>query len=164
LTRPLILALMLTVQVAGATPVGHWSVANVPDISAVIDQAIAPMNFLFRPIARSRLRKTNLVYQHILVSRTASEFIVQFDDRPVMRMPADGTPVTWTRDDGEKLTLAAHQAGEDLEQTFTAGDGQRTNVFHVDPGARLLRLQVTVSSPRLPGPVAYTIDYQPSAD
>lgn len=142
------------------TPVGTWTLASAPDIPAAIDAATAPMNFLVRPFARSRLRKTNLLYPRILVARNGAEFIIQYAERQPIHIPADGSPVFWNREDGEKLILTAHLVGDDLEQTFKAEDGERTNLFHVDPGSRILKFQVTVRSGRLPGPLTYTIDYR----
>ncbi len=78
-----------------------------------------------------------------------------------MRLPADGTPVDWIRDDGEKMKMTAHMDGENLEQTFQADDGQRTNRFHVDPATHHLVMGVTVTSGRLPGPLTYQVEYQP---
>ncbi|MGA2079344.1 MAG: hypothetical protein ABSH53_01830 [Holophaga sp.] len=158
----MMLPILATLPLAGAAPLGSWSVASAPDLQAVIDQATAPMNFLTRPIARSRLRNTNVVFRRIQVARTGAEVTITFDDRQPMSMPLDGTPVAWTREDGEKMTVAARLDGDDLEQTFTAHDGQRVNHFHVDPDTRTLRFQVTVRSGRLPGPVAYTVDYRPA--
>ena len=160
--RSLILTLLAVLPLAGATPDGSWSVANAPDLQAVIDQATAPMNFLTRPIARSRLRSVNVVFRRIQVVRASGEVSITFDDRQPIHMPLDGTPVPWTREDGEKMTVAARMDGDDLEQTFFAHDGERVNHFHVDPASRTLRFQVTVRSGRLPGPVAYTVDYRPA--
>ncbi len=160
MTRPLLLTFLLAAPLAAVTPVGNWTLASAPDIPAAIDAATAPMNFLFRPFARSRLRKTNLLYPRILVDRQGTEFIIQYGERQPIHIPADGSPVIWAREDGEKLTLTAHLAGDDLEQTFKAGDGERINLFHVDPASHTLKFQVTVRSPRLPGPLSYTIDYR----
>jgi hypothetical protein len=75
-------------------------------------------------------------------------------------MPADGSPVPWTREDGEKFLISARLEQGDLIQSYRAEDGERVNVLHVDPATRTLTLAVTVTSPRLPRPVSYTMAYR----
>lgn len=162
MARSMIRSLLVTVPLGALPPVGHWSLCSAPDVQAAIARTIAPMNFLTRPFARSRLTGTNVIYRQLAVSRTAQEITIQYEDRPEMRMPADGTPVAWTRNDGEKMAMRARMDGEDLEQTFKAADGQRTNRFHVDPATGHLVMGVTVSSGRLPGPLTYQAEYQPA--
>ena len=70
------LPILATLPLAGAAPLGSWSVASAPDLQAVIDQATAPMNFLTRPIARSRLKATNSVYRTVRIEREAGHRFV----------------------------------------------------------------------------------------
>jgi len=147
-----LLALLLAVQ--PAAPFGSWTLDAAPDLPKVIEAATASMNFITRPIARSRLNKTNEVYQTVRIEREAGTISIQYGQRQPQRMPADGSTVAWTREDGEKAER------DDLVQTYKAEDGERTNVFHVDPDSRILTLKVTVTSPRLPRPVSYAITYR----
>jgi hypothetical protein len=148
---------------AAETPLGVWTLASAPDIPAVIEAATASMNFVIRPIARGRLKKTNPVYRRIRIERSGAEYVFQYDERQIQRVPADGRAVDWKREDGEVLRLSVHPDHDDLVQTYQAKDGERTNLFHLDPAAHTLQLRVTVTSPRLPGPVAYTLAYQPAS-
>ena len=154
----LLLALPLAAQAPG--PFGAWTLASAPDLPRAIDAATAAMNFITRPIARSRLRKTNEVYRTIRIEREAGGLSIQYDQRQPQHMPADGHAVPWTREDGEKLLLSARLDLDDLIQTYKADDGERTTVFHVDAATRTLTLRVTVTSPRLPGPLSYAVTYR----
>ena len=60
-------------------------------VEAAIDTAVASMNFVKRPIARSRLKKTNTPYRRIAITRDANTVSVAFDDQTPISMPADGT-------------------------------------------------------------------------
>jgi len=155
---PLLIALPLAAQPAG--PFGAWTLAKAPDLPKVIEAATEAMNFVTRPIARSRLGKTNSIYQTLRLGREAGAFSIQYDQRQPQIMPADGQAVAWTREDGEELLISARMDRDDLVQTYKAKDGARTNVFHLDPATRILTLQVTVTSPRLPGPLNYAITYR----
>jgi hypothetical protein len=155
---PCLFALLLAAQ--PAAPFGNWTLDSAPDLPRVIEEATASMNFITRPIARSRLNKTNEVYQTVRIEREAGTISIQYGQRQPQRMPADGSPVAWTREDGEKFLISARADRDDLVQTYKAEDGERTNVFHVDPASRILTLNVTVTSPRLPRPVSYAITYR----
>jgi len=141
-------------------PTGSWTLNTAPDLKAVIESATASMNFVVRPIARGRLKKTNDAYKRIQIQRTATETVIQYDDRKAQHMPADGSAVAWTREDGEVFQISAKAAGADLVQTYKGVDGGRSNVFHVDPATGLLSVAVTITSPKLPQPMTYTLTYK----
>ena len=157
LTR--MLSLLLALPLA-AQPVGTWKLATQPDLSKVIEVATAPMNFVVRPIARGRLKKTNTAYERITIARTSAEITIKYDDREPQHMPADGKAVSWKREDGEVFQISAHTNGESLIQTYHAEDGERINQFHLDPKSGVLSLHVTVKSHKLPNPVVYTLTYK----
>lgn len=128
-------------------------------IQKAIEAATADMNFLTRPIARSRLKKTNALAQRIAITRQAETISVRFDQRKPAEMPADGSVVKWTGEDGEQFDVFASTEDGRLVQTFKAGDGQRVNAFRVEDAQRLT-LEVQVTSPRLPKPLTYTVRYR----
>lgn len=131
------------------------------DVSQAIDQAVEKMNFIKRPIARNRLAKTNTPYQSIRIEISASEVEITYDARKPIRMPINGQPIKWTRDDGEVFDVSATFDGGKLLQTYKAEDGVRVNSFSRDAKGSL-HLQVEVSSPQLPQPVKYELVYQPT--
>lgn len=128
-------------------------------IEKAIETAVAKMNFIKRPIARSRLKKANPHYGRIEIARGASDFSVRFDARKPVLMPLDGRSVKWTREDGEQFDVSAKLQGDTLVQTFLAEDGQRTNAFSLGTDGKLL-LRVTLTSPQLPEPVRYQLSYR----
>ncbi len=154
------LPFLLALPLAAQAPLGHWTLAGAPDVPAIIEAATAPMNFVTRPIARSRLRKTNPVYQAIRLERTPGEYVITYDLRAPQHMPANGAAVPWKREDGDKFLISAAADKDDLVQRYKAEDGERTNVFHLDPASRTMTLTVTVTSAKLPRPVVYTITYK----
>lgn len=128
-------------------------------IEAAIETAVAKMNFITRPIARSRLKKTNPAYERIVIERTPAVIRVQFDDRKPIEMPADGSSVKWTRDDGEVFDVSAEPGEEELRQTFKAEDGERINTFSANAAGQMT-METQVSSPQLKAPVIYTLLYE----
>lgn len=119
------------------------------------------MNFALRPIARGRLKRTNRPYQKVVIRYTPAQVSIATDARAPIQTPANGTPVDWTRpEDGEKLRVSTEWENGRIEQTFQAKDGRRVNSYSITPDGRVMSLQVTVTSPRLPKPVSYTLRYR----
>jgi hypothetical protein len=50
-----------------------------------------------------------------------------------------------------------------LTQTFKSEEGERVNEFHLQPDGTL-SLDVTVTSPKLPAPVKYTLQFRRESD
>jgi len=151
--------LLLGPALAAQAPLGTWTLEKAPDIEAAIETAVKEASFIVRPIARGRLRKTNPAYKRVKVERAGESFSVTYDERAPQVMPASGVPVKWKREDGDVFDISMRPQGADLLQTYKAEDGQRTNVFHVDPATGRLSLTVTVTSTKLPKPVVYTLTY-----
>jgi hypothetical protein len=128
-------------------------------IEAAIEAGILKMNFITRPVARSRLKKANSPHRKVEITRTQDEIGVSFDGNKPVRMPADGKTIKWTRDDGEVLDVAGNWTGDQLVQSFTAADGQRINTFTISPDGSTLTLQVELKSPRLPAPIGYVLSF-----
>ena len=159
--KPL-LALILAVPLAAqpAALFRTWTLASAPDMTKVIEDATATMNFITRPIARSRLAKTNAVEPTIRIDPEPGGVAIQYGERQPQHLTADGRTAEWTREDGEKLLVSARMDADGLVQVYKAADGERTNAFQVDGAGRILTLKVTVTSPRLPGPVSYVLTYR----
>lgn len=129
------------------------------DVNRAIEQAVARMNFITRPIARGRLKRTNQPYQRILIQHTQGQVSITTDQRAPIRTPANGTPIKWRREDGEMFDVSTEWENGSLEQTFAAEDGRRVNSFSVSPDGRTLTMEVTVTSPRLSQPLRYRLVY-----
>lgn len=136
---------------------GTWTFnAQASDnVNQQIDRAVQRMNFVTRPIARGRLRRTNQPYQRLVISYTPQQVTTTFDQRAAISSPGNGTPIKWTREDGEVLDLSTEWENGRLKQTFRAEDGQRVNTYSVSADGNTLTIDVTVTSPRLPQPLTY---------
>ncbi|HEY7642579.1 MAG TPA: hypothetical protein VH814_22790 [Steroidobacteraceae bacterium] len=132
---------------------------NGAAIGTAIETAIEKMNFIKRPIARSRLKKTNAAHHRVTIGLTAQEISVAFDNAQPVRMPADGSTAKWTREDGEVFDVSARWTNDRLVQSFKAPDGERINTFALGSEGRALEVQVEVRSPQLPEPVRYALTF-----
>lgn len=137
-----------------------YDAASSDNINQAIESAVARMNFITRPIARGRLRKTNEAYRTIRLSFTPAQITVITDSRAPIVSPASGSAIKWTREDGEVLDVATAWRGAAIEQSFTAEDGKRVNTYSVSADGSVLTMQVTITSPRLAAPLRYNLRYR----
>jgi hypothetical protein len=162
----LLLATVPAVQAQSAAFESSFSLvpAQSDDINSAIDRAVAGLNFAFRPIARSRLRRSNAPYATVSIERRGAELAIGLDSGDAIVTPASGTPVRWRRPDGEELQVSTAWEGGRLRQSFVAEDGRRDNLYSLSEDGRRLTMEVTVSSPRLREPLRYRLVYRRSAD
>lgn len=131
------------------------------DIDKAIKATVEGMNFIAKPIARKRLRETNIPpYQRIIISYTQAEVSITTDQRAPIRTPVKGTPVDWRREDGEKLKVSTVWENGKLRQTFKGEEGQRVNLYSITADEETLTMQVSVTSPKLPRPLTYKVVYK----
>ncbi|MGN6187120.1 MAG: hypothetical protein ACTHQM_26075 [Thermoanaerobaculia bacterium] len=155
----LVLLLLTTTAFAESPLAGHWTLdrAKSSDVNAAIEKSIAKMNFIARPIARGRLRKTNPVYPNAAFSFTSDAARVTAGAN-TLTLPLSGASITWNRD-GEKIRVSGRLTNESTYvETFDASDGHRTNTFTASGDE--LRLHVTVTASRLPSPLTYTLVFR----
>ena len=128
------------------------------NVNQAIEAAVARMNFVTRPIARGRLRKTNTAYERLVISFPTSQVSIQFDARNAIVTNANGTPIKWRREDGEEFDVSTEWENGRLEQTFAAEDGRRVNEYTLSADGTLT-MNVTITSPRLASPLRYKLVY-----
>ena len=147
---------------------GAWTLdrEQSDDVDAKINTSIARMNIIVRQVARPRLRSTNIPYPRLIFS-FGENVGVDMPGYPSVASPANGQPVFWHRRTGLPCTemirscMVVTTTWEDraLVQTFRSEDGDRQNVFTVSPDGARLTMAVTLTSPRLPAPLAYRLVY-----
>jgi hypothetical protein len=126
-------------------------------IKAAIDQAAKEINFVVRPIARSRLNKTNPVITTVDIGREGNLITVALNTgKPTMTEPGK-PPVKWTRDDGETFDVSTAWHGAALAQTFSSADGKRENRYSLSADGATLTMRVTLTSEQLKAPMQYEL-------
>ena len=130
------------------------------NVDKAIAAAVKDMNFITRPIARGRLQKTNQPYQQVAIATSGANTVVTIDKLPPREAPSDGTPVDWTRADGEKFKLSMMWDGAQLVESFKAEDGQRVNTYALSPDGSTMTMNVKITSPRLPKPLTYKLVFK----
>ena len=154
-----LVALGPTVARAQAQLNGTWTLnrQQSDNVAATIEGAIRRMNFVVRPVARGRLRKTNVAYERLVIGTTENRVNVTYDERAPVITPANGATVKWRREDGEEFDVSTQWENGRLEQIFRTSGGHRVNVYTVSGDGRTLTMDVTLTSPRLASPLRYKL-------
>ena len=143
---------------------GHFRVAEGDDVlqprlAAAIEHAIEPMNFIARPIARSRLRSVVYYCQRYEMALDAQTVHVACDDRPRIDRRLDNSegPVAGLQSGPVDVKV---QVGADTVELVIAGaDGTRNTTYRFGDD-RTLEVSVKVVSPSLERPVTWRVVYR----
>jgi hypothetical protein len=128
-------------------------------IKTAIDGAAKEFNFLLRPIARSRLTKTNPNITRVAIMRIDDDITIQVGtSKPATARP-NGTAVKWSRNN-EQFDLALVWEGMILMQSFTAPDGKRCDRYALSRDGNSLALDVTITSDDLKQPMKYSLVFK----
>jgi hypothetical protein len=127
-------------------------------LGAAIEHAIEPMNFVARPIARSRLQRPVYHCKRYELALDAETVHVACDDRPRVDRRLDNSEGPITGLDAEPLDVRVTTGADTVQMVFTSADGKRTTTYHFgDEGA--LEVSVKVESSSLERPVAWKVLY-----
>lgn len=126
-----------------------------------IEAVVADMNFIARPIARKRLRESNLPSAELHLVFSDDEITIARPGRPTVSAPLDGSMVVWKSPDGDEFEVRHRLVGDHrLVQEFV-GDGNRSeNIFALDPDGSRLTVQTTITADRLPETLRFSMSYR----
>ena len=117
------------------------------------------MNFLLRPIARSRLQRPVYYCKHYELALDTETVHVACDDRPRLDRRLDNSEGPATGLAAEPLDVHVSTGADTVQIEFTAADGTRTTTFLFgDAGA--LEVSVNVASSSLERPIAWKVLYR----
>jgi hypothetical protein len=132
---------------------------NQAMIETAIDRTVAPLIIIAQPIARSRLRAANPVFHAIAIRFTEGQ--IEVDANPMtVRTRDDGTEGSAIGLNNRPNHVMQRMQNDQLLQNMWTEEGARHTVFHASPDGRLLRVHVTITSPRLSVPLDYEMVYR----
>jgi hypothetical protein len=143
-------------------PSGSYTYTLLPDssddIKKAVNQTVEHMSFITRPVARGRLNKTNPTPQIVHVVVSADTFSVTLDNGNPVATPFNGDSVPYhSLITNEDYKARYDPVADTASQAIASKDGVRRNTFMFLDGGQRLRIHVTVTSPRLPGPLNYEL-------
>lgn len=169
-----LLALVLILPAAASAQDGTWTFKLATNqsqatkkIHAGIEDAISEMNFVIRPVGRSRLKGTNKPCKKLSFEIQGEKISIQCDSDKKFTTKSDGTiKRNVLGSDGESrydLSQEVKSKGDKtvITQIFRAEDGRRTTVYVYDPSEKSMTMRVKVESPKLePKSLRYKLPYK----
>jgi hypothetical protein len=108
-------------------------------IKKAVDEGAAQINFLLRPIARSRLKKTNPNITRVAIARAGDDITIALGTSKPSTARPGGPTIKWS--------------------TFIAPDGKRVNRYTLSSDGNTLSLEIALTSDMLKKPVEYTLAF-----
>lgn len=130
-----------------------------------VERAVAPLNFVVRSVARRRLLAVNQPSARVEISVRGDSVIIRYANQPELRAHRRGATRQWKNTAGESLAVevqapsTAADAEPLLYERYIAEDGTRENRWFLDAATGRARLEVTITSPRLPSPMRLELNY-----
>lgn len=134
-------------------------------LRAAVEEAVANMNFVLRPVARRRLLAVNQPSARVDIVLRGDSLFLQYSNQPELRAQRRGAPRPWKNAAGESIVVEVHAPASAapseplLRERYTADDGTRENRWRLDPASGRARLDVVITSPRLPTPMRLQLTY-----
>lgn len=128
-----------------------------------IDETVASMTRILRPIARPRLNAVTKPYPRITLTikdRTLTFARPASAQVPDTTAALDGTSAPWTGDDGKAYQASFTETPEGLlKQVIHASDGGREQIFALSADGQTLTVTVTITSGKFNVPLTYKLTY-----
>lgn len=142
--------------------VGRYSIAGmasqVAGRDAAIEDVIAEMNVVLRPIARMKLREGNPVAGKLTIEREGDTVLIAFDGL-VRKAKLDGSSTQVVGIQGDDLSYRVQVLDPGLRQVFRGDRGGRTNRLRRRSSGKIV-INVTMTSGRLPKALKYRLTYR----
>ena len=133
-------------------------------IAEVVERTVRQFNFLIRPIARSRLQRTQVPFPSIEFQHRADKaFVIAHENGTKVVHQRIGPSANAVAPDGTAIRVRLN-AGPPLREIYESGEGQRENTYELSDDGRRLTVQVFIMSPRLREPLRYRLVYERASD
>ncbi len=125
-----------------------------------IDRSVEGFFFAVRSMARAKVADRTRIMPTCKFEFSGGNIRSTVPGHAVAISPQNGAPAPYRVDD-DAIVLSQRFDGQRLVQVFRADEGgTRTNEFTLSLDGALLVMKATLSSPKLPFPVVYTLTYR----
>jgi hypothetical protein len=128
-------------------------------IEAAVDKATEELNFIVRPIVRSKIKQNNVAPESITMRQVLDEVLIKTQFR-AWTTDLKSTPLTVSLPGGRTGTVAKTIDGTDLIEVVSVAQTTRTQRYRLSVDAQQLSIQVTIVTPKLSEPLVYELLYK----
>lgn len=125
-----------------------------------IDSCVSHLGLFKRAIARPLLERDNVPAETLSILSKEDGLAISQGDDPPATCRKDGKSSDWTDRGGTVYQLSCEREGNRLTLLIQGKNGQGRDVYSMGDDGMELQLNVTVSSPHLPVPLTYLLDYR----
>jgi hypothetical protein len=152
-------------RVAGAadsTFAGTYALdrARSSNMAAAIDSCVSHMGVFKRVIARDLLEKDNVPSERLCILAKEDGLEISQGTDPPATCRKDGKESNWTDRGGTVYRLSCEREDSLLTLVIEGKHGKSRDEYRWTDHEAVIRLTVTVSSPHLPVPLTYLLDYR----
>ena len=126
-------------------------------LADAVERSAASVSFVFRPLARPQLEPQATACPGYTMTLTGDRFRVQCDGKSAFEWGV-GQKGSWTRDDGEALTVSLQRQGRSFVLDFAGERGGKKFTYAFPESGGLVVTQ-EVYSPQLGVPMVWTLSY-----
>jgi hypothetical protein len=130
-------------------------------LAEVVEKAVAPMSFLIRPIARSRIGRAVVFCGEYQLALDATQMSVTCDALPPIRRKLDNSEGELAVGGGDPVDVRVSVAQDSLTLRFIAPEGERMTTYRFD-GSGGMEISVRVGSSQMEKPLEWKIRYRRS--
>ena len=142
---------------------GRWVIESMSAAErrrdAGVERCVDALPLLYRPIARSRIRRALPVPRRIAL-RIRGNRIRTLIGNYDLNFPFDGSSHPFTDPWGDDLHLSQRYTGTELRQRFVGGGGDKRHTLQLSDDGERMTLTVRIGSNRLPTPATYRATYR----
>jgi len=158
-------ALAAVARVAGAadsTFAGTYSMdrARSSNLESAIDSCVSHLGFFRRTIARPLLERANIPSEMLRIRAKEDGLEISQGDDPPATCRADGKESDWADRGGTVYRLSCQRDASRVTLVIRGKEGQSRTEYRWSDDGNELRLGIRVSSPHLPVPLTYMLDYR----
>lgn len=143
---------------------GRWELvrSESDNIDKAIETTIAPMSFLARPIARTKLKRRNVAFPQFTIREGEGGVRVTHQQGLDVLYPDVGAAVKTRAPDGTDAITRLTVESE-LLLSYDADAGRREDRYTLSADGSTLTLSVRLTSGNLPKPLVYKLVYRRQA-
>lgn len=128
-------------------------------IRVAIDKVIEDLNFIMRPIARSRLASKNIPPTSIHIRRVGTGVAIKTPFRD-WTTDLKGTVAGVTIPDGRPGKLSSQMQGPILIEILLVEENRRRHEFRLVKGGMQLKFKISLQTSKFPKPIVYELTYE----
>lgn len=128
-------------------------------LASVVESAVAPMSFMIRPIARSRISPIVYFCAEYALSLDASEVNVRCDTRPAVQRKLDGSDGPLRGLDGEPVQVKVELEPAAVSLRFATPNGERSTTYRFDDKDGM-EITARITSSQMAAPLEWKIRYR----